>query len=111
MTAEDVVPGYLSLVPEGAPFRNEVAARIALHILFYTPGRAAAKLRCPVLFCVCDTDSVAPAAKTLRHAAKAPQGEILRYAEGHFDIYLGNGFERVVSDQLDFLNRRLSTLN
>lgn len=107
MTAPDVVPGYLGLVPEGFAFRNEVAARIALHVLFYRPGRSAAKLQCPVLFCVCDTDSVAPAGSTLRHAAKAPRSEIKRYPEGHFDIYLGEPFERVTADQLEFLRRRL----
>lgn len=107
MTAPDVVPGYLGLVPEGFAFRNEVAARIALHVLFYRPGRSAAKLQCPVLFCVCDTDSVAPAGSTLRHAAKAPRSEIKRYPEGHFDIYLGEPFERVTADQLEFLQRRL----
>ena len=106
MTAPDVVPGYLGLVPEGFAFRNEVAARIALHVLFYRPGRSAAKLQCPVLFCICDTDSVAPAASTLRHAAKAPQSEIKRYPEGHFDIYKGEPFECVTADQLEFLQRR-----
>ena len=106
MTAPDVVPGYLGLVPEGFAFRNEVAARIALHVLFYRPGRSAAKLQCPVLFCVCDTDSVAPAASTLSHAAKAPQSEIKRYPEGHFDIYKGEPFECVTADQLEFLQRR-----
>ena len=39
----------------------------------------------------------------LRHAAKAPRGEIRRYPVGHFDIYMGKQFERVVADQLAFL--------
>lgn len=30
-----------------------------------------------------------------------------RYAEGHFDIYVGDAFERVVADQLEFLDRNL----
>jgi pimeloyl-ACP methyl ester carboxylesterase len=107
MTAPDVVPGYLGLVPEGFEFRNEVAARIALHVLFYRPGRAAASIACPALFCVCETDSVAPAKATLRHVTKASQGEIRRYPVGHFDIYVGEPFERVVADQLEFIRRHL----
>ena len=107
MTAPDVLQGYLGLVPAGLEFRNEVAARIALHVLFYRPGRAAAKLPCPALFCVCEADSVAPAEATLRHVAKAPHGEIKRYPDGHFDIYVGEPFERVVADQLDFLQRQV----
>ncbi|AEF34101.1 MULTISPECIES: alpha/beta hydrolase [Mycolicibacter] len=109
MSTPDAYPGYLKLVPEGQNIRNEVAARIGMKILGYRPGRAAAKVRCPILFCVCDTDSVAPAGPTLRYAAKAPRGTVKRYPEGHFDIYVGEAFERVVADQLEFLDRNLKT--
>lgn len=110
MTAPDVEPGYLGLLPPRAAdtFPNHVAARFGLQIIRYFPGRRAAEIACPVLFCVCDTDSVAPAAATLRHARRAPRGEIRRYPDGHFDIYVGEAFERVVSDQIDFLHRHVS---
>jgi pimeloyl-ACP methyl ester carboxylesterase len=87
--------------------RNEVAARFGIKILGYRPGRAAAKVTCPILFCVCERDSIAPAGATLRHAAKAPRGEIKVYREGHFDIYVGEAFDRVVADQLAFLDKHL----
>ena len=98
------------LVPEGVELRNEVAARIVLKIITYRPGRLAAKITCPILFCVCETDSVAPAVPTLRYAAKAPRGEVRMYPEGHFAIYVDPkipAFERVVADQLAFLDRQL----
>jgi hypothetical protein len=63
-----------------------------------------------VLFCVCDQDSVAPAKQTLRHARRAPHHEIKRYAHGHFDIYVGEAFEQVVGDQLDFLKRNVPSI-
>jgi hypothetical protein len=85
-----------------AEYRNEVPARIALEIAFDTPGRKAGEIQCPILFCVCDAETVAPAKATLRHAAKALRGEIRRYPVGHF-IYMGEFFERVVADQLAFL--------
>jgi pimeloyl-ACP methyl ester carboxylesterase len=107
MTAPDAYPGYLKLVPDGMPLRNEVAARIGVTILPYRPGRLAAKVPCPILFCVCETDSVAPSAPTLRYAATAPRGEVKLYPEGHFDIYVGDAFERVIADQLDFLDKNL----
>ncbi|OBK89659.1 alpha/beta hydrolase [Mycolicibacter sinensis] len=107
MTTPDAYPGYLKLMPEGQPVRNEVAARLGMKILTYRPGRMAAKVACPILFCVCDTDSVAPAGPTLRYAAKAPRGTIKRYPEGHFDIYVGDAFERVVADQIEFLDGHL----
>lgn len=107
MTAPDSYPGYLALVPDGEELRNEVAARIGVKLPLYRPGRSAANIKCPILFCVCESDTVAPAQATLRHAAKAPRGEIKRYPEGHFAIYLGAAFERVVADQIAFLDRHL----
>jgi dienelactone hydrolase len=111
MTAPDAYPGYLKLVPEGVELRNEVAARIGLTITTYRPGRSTAHITCPILFCVCETDSVAPAAPTLRYAAKAPRGEVRTYPEGHFAIYVDDAFERVVADQLAFLDKHLKNLS
>jgi dienelactone hydrolase len=107
MNAPDALPGYLALVPEGKQFVNEVAARIATQATFYRPGRAAKDVQLPILFCVCDHDSVTPPAQTLAYARTAPKGEIKSYAFGHFDIYLGEPFEEVVVDQIEFLTRHL----
>ena len=42
-------------------------------------------------------------------ADRAPHGESIDYGPewGHFDIYLGELFERVVADQTEFLTRVL----
>ena len=109
MNAPDAYPGFVKLVPTGTPLRNEVAARIGVKILPYRPGRLAAKVPCPILFCVCESDSVAPSGPTRRYAAMAPRGEVKLYPEGHFEIYVGDAFERVIADQLEFLSRRLPT--
>jgi len=105
MTAPDALPAMQAMVPDGVPWRNEVAARVALDVLTYRPGRAAARVQCPILFCICQADTVTPADTTLRYANTAPRGEVKLYPEGHFDIYLGDAFERVLSDQIDFLHR------
>jgi uncharacterized protein len=105
MTAPDAAPGYQAIKPAGEAISNEVAARVGLRIPLYYPGRSARHLACPALFCVCDADSVAPAPATLRHVSKAPRGEIKRYPEGHFDIYVGAAFDKVVTDQIAFLQR------
>jgi hypothetical protein len=112
MSAEDVVRGVLGLLEASGvreeDYRNDVPARVALEIPLSSPGRKAPQVRCPILFCVCDDDTVAPAKATLRHAAGAPRGEVRRYAAGHFDIYTGAEFERVVADQLAFLGRHVA---
>jgi dienelactone hydrolase len=107
MNAPDAYPGYLRLVPDGVDIPKQVAARIALKIMAYRPGRLTPKITCPILFCVCEADSVAPAAATLRHAARAPRGEVKLYPEGHFAIYVDEAFDRVVADQLAFLDKHL----
>ena len=107
MTAPDALPGYLALVPEDGTFINEVAARVAPTITWHRPGKAAKKVKMPILFCICDHDSVTPPEETLAYARTAPRGEIKQYDAGHFDIYLGEPFETVVADQSEFLARHL----
>ncbi|PVG83802.1 alpha/beta hydrolase [Nocardioides gansuensis] len=107
MTAPDAMPGYLALVPGASSFENQVAARVGLAIGLHTPGRATPRITCPILFAICETDSVAPASAAQRHATKAPEREIRLYPEGHFDIYVGEAFERVVADQIEFLSRHV----
>jgi dienelactone hydrolase len=113
MDAEDVLDGVVGLLKASglseADYRNDVPARVALEIPFDAPGRRTREVRCPILFCVCDADTVAPASATLRHAAKAPHGEIRRYQAGHFDIYAGEHFEHVIADQLIFLAAHVPT--
>ncbi|MEU0426153.1 alpha/beta fold hydrolase [Streptomyces canus] len=107
MTSRDALDGYLSLAPRELDFTNRVAARVALQIVRHMPGRAAGKVRCPILFTLCETDTVAPARASQRHAHKAPKGEIRLYDQGHFDIYVGDAFERIVADQIAFLSRHV----
>ncbi len=107
MTAPDAEPGYLSLVPEGAPFVNKIAGRLVLHVMQERPGRKAKEVASPILFCICDPDSVAPSGPTRKYAAQAPKGEIKVYQDGHFGIYVGEGFEQVVTDQIEFLTRHV----
>jgi dienelactone hydrolase len=107
MTAPDAEPGYLGLVPAGAPFVNKIAGRLVFHLMQERPGRKAKDISSPILFCICDPDSVAPAGPTRKYAAQAPKGEIKVYKDGHFGIYVGEGFEQVVTDQIDFLTRHV----
>ena len=116
MSADDVSEGVLELLEASglseAEYRSQVPARIGLAVPLARPGRRTKDLTKPALFCVCDHDTVAPARATLRHAAKAPKGEIRRYDAGHFDIYIGDDFDRVTADQIAFLQQHVpSRLN
>lgn len=107
MNAHDALPAYQALMPKGMRFVNHVAARVIPEISTYRPGRSAAKVKCPILFCVSNSDTVTPAEPTVAFARRALRGEIKRYDAGHFDFYIGDGFEQVVSDQTRFLTQHL----
>src|SRR5580658_3309127 len=107
ITTPDALPGFQSIDPPGSTWENRVAARIGVRIAVYRPGRVARRIVCPVLFCVCEDDQICPPGPTLKYAATAPRGEIIQYPIGHFEIYLGDGFERAVTDQTAFLARHL----
>jgi hypothetical protein len=94
-------------VPEQTRWENRVAARITLRLASYRPGRRASFISCPLLGCVCDEDSLTPADRTVALLSKAPLAEIKRYPIGHFEIFVGQWWERAVADQTEFLSRHL----
>lgn len=107
MSTPDSVAGVTALIPEGQDIRDDVAARFGLDIVRHFPGRRARHVACPILFAICERDSVAPPGPTRKYAATAPRGEVKLYDAGHFDIYVGAHFELNVTDQLDFLRRHV----
>jgi uncharacterized protein len=107
MNSPDAEPGYRALFPPDVHFRNEVAARAGLRIASYRPIRHAPRIACPWLVCVADDDVVTPPHPALKAAGLAPRGEARRYPYRHFDIYVGEAFEQLVADQVEFLQRHL----
>jgi len=107
MTAADALPGVEAL-SAGHAIDHTVSARIGTRIGPYRPGRALRRPHPPTLLCVCEQDTVAPAAAAIKHAERGRDVELRRYPIGHFEIYWGDAFERAVADQLDFLGRHLS---
>ncbi len=105
MNTPDAEPGYTALVD--GHWRNESAARVGLRIATYRPGTKAAQIRCPWLVVVADRDTITPPGALLKAAARAPHAEVRRHDCRHFDIYVGEVFERNVADQVAFLERVL----
>ena len=97
--------GIEALIPPGDQTPSGITARFGADIVRYFPGRDARKIQCPAHLAVCEDDSLAPPRPTLRHVRKAPKGEVRMQPGGHFDIYVGDAFERNVAQQLDFLAR------
>ena len=106
MTSPDADPGYHAIA--GPTWHNEATARVALRTATYRPGLQADRLPCPILIQIADKDAVAPV-KAAQDAAWRATGraEVRTYPIGHFDIYLGEPFERAIADQLHFLRRHV----
>ena len=107
MTSPDAEPGFRSIDPPGSTWRNEAAARVALRVGTYRPGRGAGRIAAPILYVLAEDDEITPPRFAEAAADRAPRAEVLRYPGGHFDLYAGSGFERVIGDQVQFLRRHL----
>lgn len=107
ITSPGAEESYRTAAPENSQWQNRVAARILLQIALYRPIKAAPRIQCPLLICICEHDLLTPP-KPAAHASQlAPQGELHSYKGSHFDIYTGEVFEQAVSDQCRFLTRHL----
>lgn len=106
MATHDALTGYSRIWPPN--FCNGAAARFGFSIGSYRPGLAITRVKCPIHIIICEHDSVAPAAAAERVVKLAgDRAEVKRYPIGHFDVYVGDGFERAVTDQLAFFGKHL----
>lgn len=108
LTSPSSYEGYGRLVGEGSLWRDDVAARVMLHVGLYRPIADAERVSCPLLLCVGDRDDLTPPGPAVRVAERAPRGEVKRYDAGHWTVYPGGqDFDAVVADQVEFLCRHL----
>lgn len=106
ITAPGALDGYSHIM--GPTFRNEMLARGIPGIVLNRPVRAAARLSCPALIVLAEQDNIAPVGAVRAVAAAAPDSELVELPCGHFDLYVGEIFERSVAAQVEFLLRRLA---
>jgi len=98
--------GFESITPAGSSWRNEVCARTFVAPP-YRLKRRVRRIAIPILYCITEEDDTTPPKLGKKAAERAPRGELRTYAGGHFAPFLGETFERMVSDQIEFLDRRL----
>jgi pimeloyl-ACP methyl ester carboxylesterase len=108
LTTPDGLDGNRALNPNNVypDWQQAIAARSALRIMLYRPGRYASRVRCPMLVLACDQDQSALAEPAVRAAKRAPRGEVVRMPGGHYAPFL-DGHEPAVEAELSFLRRHL----
>jgi pimeloyl-ACP methyl ester carboxylesterase len=106
MPTADAYEGLSAIVPPG--WRNQVAARLFLRLPFYRPIRYAREVKCPALFIACEKDTVVSTeAATKAAELMGDKARLVSLPIGHFDIYLGEWFERSSTAQLAFFRSTL----
>jgi uncharacterized protein len=103
-TQSEGLPGFDAIRGDRSLWRNEF-----LPSSFATSAsravRVAHRVQCPLFVFVGEQDHVVPRKAAERTAERAPRGERGFYPIDHFGGFLGNDFERVVTDQIEFLAR------
>jgi pimeloyl-ACP methyl ester carboxylesterase len=95
----------------GPSWRNEVCARTALEVAFNRPIKFAPRVRCPLLVQAGTEDRIAPLATARRAAARAgAHAKMREYPIDHVHVYTEPAHQRILADQLDFLDRHLSPI-
>jgi dienelactone hydrolase len=105
MTLPGEADGFHASIPEGSPWRNEISPGLFLSIAMIRPVRKARRLRAPLWAGLGERDVSVSDKAVQRLAERAPRGELHRYPYDHFGAFLGEGPERVATDQVDFLRR------
>lgn len=104
----EAVSGIARAVSEDSLWRNEVCARTFLRAGLFRPVKDASKVRCPLLVCLAENDTLVPLRPIVRVAERASDATLRRYPGDHFDAQIGGElFERVVADQVEFLTAHL----
>jgi pimeloyl-ACP methyl ester carboxylesterase len=108
LTTPDAMDGDRALDPDRRypDWEQTVAARIALQLGGYRPGRHAPRIRCPLLVVVCDQDRSALPGPTIRVAHNAPRSEVLHLPGRHYAPFL-DAHEQAVEAEIAFLEKHL----
>ncbi|WP_036526568.1 alpha/beta hydrolase [Nocardia sp. NRRL WC-3656] len=107
LTTPDGLDTGLALRSHRYPdWQQMVAARTALRFSLYRPGRAASRVRSPLLVVVCDRDQTSLVEPSVKAASRAPRGEVVKISGNHYAPFLDE-HEQAVAAQLSFLHRHL----
>ncbi len=106
----EALPGFDAIRGDHSLWRNEYLPLSFAGATSFRAVRAAHRVTCPLFVCIGEEDRVVPRRAAERTAERAPRGERGVYPIDHFGGFLGEGFERVVADQIEFLSRHLLTV-
>lgn len=109
LTTPDSLNGARALNPDNQypQWQQNVAARSAIRVGLYRPGRFAARAQCPLLVVAYERDGVAPPEPAIRAARKAARGQLACLPGGHYEAFLC-GEKQAAAVLVSFLNDQLT---
>ncbi|MFQ5637645.1 MAG: alpha/beta hydrolase [bacterium] len=107
MNTPECLDGVMSLIPENSSWENKCPARIAFTMSLYSPMSFAKRVKCPALVVMAEHDSLIDARAVAKTAAKMSNATLFSRPCGHFSIYQGKNFEKVLQVETDFLSQHL----
>jgi dienelactone hydrolase len=109
LTTPDAMDSQRALNPGGRypEWQQSIAAASVMPMFTYRPGRAASKIRVPLLVVVADQDQSVLPGPALRMASRVAQATLVRVPGGHYAPFLDQ-HATVVEAELDFLRGHLA---
>jgi uncharacterized protein len=106
----EALPGFQAIRGDRSLWRNEYLPFSFAGATSFRAVRVARRVLCPLFVCIGEEDHMVPREAAERSAERAPRGERGVYPIDHFGGFLGEDFERVVADQIEFLSCHLLTV-
>ncbi len=107
MNTAECWDGYLGLVPDDAPWENQVTARSLLLLPFYRAIKVAAAVAAPTLLMAGTQDSLVSIDDVRALAAKLPNGQLQEVDCNHFQPYYPPYLATFGTSQADFFVDKL----
>jgi pimeloyl-ACP methyl ester carboxylesterase len=105
MTLPGEAEGFAAVVPAGSPWRNAIAPGLFLTLALHRTSRLGRQITGPLWLGLGLRDVTVSGPAIRRLAAQAPAGELHTYPEDHFSVFEPDVVERIVGDQITFLQR------
>jgi pimeloyl-ACP methyl ester carboxylesterase len=107
MNTPDSLPGFMAIIPDDSDWENRCPARIGLEAFFYRPVARARSVKCPALVILAEKDTLIYPKAVEKTASRMREVTLVHMDVGHFDVYVGDLFEKTVEMEADFLARHL----
>ncbi|MEN6473514.1 MAG: alpha/beta fold hydrolase [Syntrophaceae bacterium] len=108
MNTPDAEGGMRALIPSDSAWQNEAPALITLSIPFYRPLACARRITAPTMIVAAEKDALIAYAAVKKTAGRIVGATFISLPVGHFEVYVGELFEKAVELEGNFLHANLN---